>query len=338
VAAFLAGFFDRHAVRLVALWNGEDHVGRLIVRQARRRGIPVVFFENGYFPGTLQADAQGVNSSSSLTFKPFETLRRELDTRVATAEAGASAGHYGVPPLPLLWRCLDSAGRYLDPWYRRRFPEQRGADWWQRRRVAKERRRIAQDDITLPPRFAFIPLQVHDDTQVLLNGRHFDTVEAFFEHACRSVAEHLGPDVRIVVKEHPEDLGRFDYSALRRRFPEVIWLRKYDIDRLLDAASWVVLINSSVGLQAIRRFKPTIVYGDSFYSRDEIAFCLHDLQDTAAVYQRARAGLTEDMRANIRFFMDYLERVYFFPGSWRKVDVACAQRAARRIVEAAALA
>jgi len=58
-------FFER--IRLVAafLWNGSGLATTIAEQLARRRGIVVIFGENGYLPNTFQLDATGVNTFSS---------------------------------------------------------------------------------------------------------------------------------------------------------------------------------------------------------------------------------------------------------------------------------
>jgi capsular polysaccharide export protein len=78
----------------------------------------------------------------------------------------------------------------------------------------------------------------------------------------------------------------------------------------------VVVINSSVGLQAIARKLPTVVFGESFYTRDEIAFVVHDLAQAAEVVARAAQGLSGAMLADIDHFVAYLRNVHFIQGGW----------------------
>jgi len=332
VASYVHTLLAQNDIRVVVIWNGEDFVGRVLTMLARQRGIPTLFFENGYFPNTLQSDTQGINSSSSLVGKPFERLREECTGQAARLAPPATLVE--VTPLKQTDLLNSAVKRITDPRYYKRFPEQRGSSWRQKKQLERAKKKVPADNITLPEQFVFVPLQVHDDTQVLLNCRHFNTVEAFFECAYEAIKRNLGPEMKIVVKEHPEDLCRYSYGDFRKKFPDVIWLKKFDVDKLLDQASMVVLINSSVGLQAVRRNKPTVVFGDSFYSRDEVAFCVHDLDKVDEVFARAKRGIDASMGAHIQFFIQYLETVYFFKGSWKTVEAECVASAASRVLAA----
>jgi hypothetical protein len=79
----------------------------------------------------------------------------------------------------------------------------------------------------------------------------------------------------------------------------------------------VFVINSSVGLQAVRRKTPTVVLGESFYSKPEIAFVVNNLDQLDATVQRAKAGVDEIMSAHIDAFLDALDRILFVKGTWK---------------------
>jgi capsular polysaccharide export protein len=70
----------------------------------------------------------------------------------------------------------------------------------------------------------------------------------------------------LVVKEHPSDHGRVDYSALRREFPDAIFTKTLNTQDLIEKSSVVVTVNSTVGIEAMLRLKPVITLGDAFYA------------------------------------------------------------------------
>jgi capsule polysaccharide modification protein KpsS len=334
VAAVLDEALDARRIDAVLIWNGDDYIGKALGLLARRRGIPTVFAENGYFPNTLQFDRQGVNVNSSITGLAFDEIARALEMS-PMRQAGADSSPTGsADVVPLGWtdylRCF--VARKADPGYYRHFPEHRGASWFTGQWLKLRRRLIPMDKATLPDRFAFIPFQVHDDTQILLNSRLFDSMEAFFEFCHSAIRRNFGPDFPIVVKEHPEDLGRRSYARLRARYPDVLWLRKFSIDELLDKAACVFVVNSSVGLQALQRGRPTVVFGESFYTKDEIVFRVTDLASADGVIARARDGVSPQRRARIDTFIRFLNERYFVAGGWRKPTPAGIAGAGNRIL------
>jgi capsule polysaccharide export protein KpsC/LpsZ len=83
------------------------------------------------------------------------------------------------------------------------------------------------------------------------------------------VADSLPPGYDLVVKEHPMAIGRTPLQLLRRlaRRPNVRLVDpRASTHELLRAADGVVVIGSTVGLEALLYFKPVLTLGDPFYA------------------------------------------------------------------------
>lgn len=338
VASVLSDLLDSHDFNAAVIWNGEDFTGKALANLARRRGIKTVFCENGYFPNTLQVDLQGVNVHSSVTDLRFADILRALQ-KPGPERARVEEQDTRLSELrPLEWsdylRCF--AARKADLHYYRHFPEHRGSSWFISQWLKFKRSLVPGDRHSVPEKFILIPFQVHDDTQILLNSRHFRTMEDFFEFCYAAIKRNFGEEYRIVVKEHPEDLCRHSYARLRRKYPDVLWFRKCRIEPLLERAAYVFVVNSSVGLQALQRGKPTLVFGESFYSKEEIVFRVEDPVHIDEVIAQARRGMTSDRKDNIEKFIRFLNERYFVSGGWKNVSatgIACAGERIRALIE-----
>jgi len=331
IGAYMTHYIEAERPDCFVIWNGEDHVGRIICKLARTNGVKVLFLENGYFPQTLQLDTEGVNSSSSICNLSYKSLVESTSNRIEVTPIPCAAFE-DIPALKpaALLKC--ALKRKTSANYYAQYPEQRGSSWLSRQKLERARRRIPFDTVNLPEKFLFVPLQVHDDTQVLLNCKHFNTVEKFFDHVYAAARQALGPDYPIVVKEHPEDLGRYSYEALRRKYSDVIWLKKYSIDSLLERASLVALINSSVGLQALQRGRATVVYGESFYSKPEVSFYVSDLRESVAQISAAAAGVPDDMAKRIDRFIAHLSDHRFIAMGWKDLTPSGVSALAARML------
>ncbi|AYR24104.1 capsular biosynthesis protein [Herbaspirillum rubrisubalbicans] len=317
VARYVQRFLEEQQPALFVVWNGQDHIGQVIRVLCQRQNIPVVYLENGYFANTLQADLAGVNASATLADLDYDAVLALAQAQLSTTTAEIAAPTCEIRALTRTQLAAIALAHRTNLAYYTQYPEQRGSSRIKTWKIKRERAAIANDQLTLPEQFAFVPLQVHDDTQVLLNSRLVHSVEEFFETVHAAIRRNCGPDYPIIVKEHPEDLGRYDYSQLRQKYPDVIWLRKFDIELLLDRATMVFVINSSVGLQAVRRKKPTVVLGESFYSKPEIAFVVKDLAQLDSTVQQAAAGVDEMMSARIDRFLAALDLTLFVKGTWK---------------------
>ena len=125
------------------------------------------------------------------------------------------------------------------------------------RPVARTVTRVGEID--LPSRFLLFVAQVHDDTQIDFYSPHFRTVEAAIRYTAAELRAHnvaTGDDLRLVVKEHPQDYRRARYGELRRELVDARFLHNVNNDELIERSAAVVTVNSSMGLQAHRPGSP----------------------------------------------------------------------------------
>lgn len=241
-------------VDVAVFWNDVD-VEHLVARDA---GVQTVFLENGYLPETLQIDTEGVNRNASYADDTDEEILAA--TPLWRPERDVGTDVEAVEPLDLptrvraLVRTRGDRGNFR--WT--------VADELEKRVASLRRRFVDQDDVTLPEDYVFVPLQVHDDTQIRYNSPYVDDMHEFVSLVVTAVRE-VDESIPIVVKEHPADLGRVDYADLRERYSDVTWLRQFPIDPVVAGAEVVVTVNSSVGMQALTRYVPVVTVGDSFY-------------------------------------------------------------------------
>lgn len=250
-------YFDVTDADVVVFWNDID-VGCLV---ASDNNVETLYMENGYLPGTIQLDTEGVNRNASFADFSYEEV---LDaTALWIPESDIEIDVKSIDSLDL-WSKVKALARTRGD---------RGNFVWtvrhelEKQITAVRRRFVNGGDLTLPDEYVFVPLQVHDDTQVLYNSPYVDDMYEFVD-LVRDAVTSLNKDVPVVVKEHPADLGRIDYSDLRERYPDTVWLREYPIDKLIENARAVVTVNSSVGMQALDRYVPVVTIGGSFYDNN----------------------------------------------------------------------
>jgi len=155
-----------------------------------------------------------------------------------------------------------SAVREYAGWVRRfsRFPLRRRHDARLIRRLLASGRR-----------YFLLPLQLNSDAQI---RRHspFDGMPAVIETVLRSFATSAPGDAHLIVKNHPLDTGMIDYGRLIARltreldiFGRVHFVETGHLPTLLDHARGVVTVNSTSGLSALIRRRPTLALGDAIY-------------------------------------------------------------------------
>jgi capsular polysaccharide export protein len=221
--------FRKRSVDLLVVWGGFQLPVAAALAAARDAGVATLFCENGYLPKTIVVDRMGINAGNSLMGKPAEFYRGVLldDTR-----------RENLFDMPLVTRPLKSGS-------------------------------ATSENIVLPERFAFLPLQVHDDSQILLYSPHFPdmpSVVRFCAEGIEAYNRRNAAQLRLVVKEHPSDHGRIDYSDAFRAFPDVVFTKLMNTQQLIQKSAAVITVNSTVGIEAMLHLKPVIALGDAFYA------------------------------------------------------------------------
>lgn len=119
--------------------------------------------------------------------------------------------------------------------------------------------------------YYLLPMQIEADYQIRDNSP-YAALDDFVNAVLASFAEHAAPGTRLVIKLHPLDSGLENRAARCRRMART-WgltdrvdiLRGGDLATLLKGATGVVLVNSTVGLHALRLRVPVLACGSAIY-------------------------------------------------------------------------
>ena len=301
--AELSAFYDEQKVGAVLVWNGSNLKVSLAAWLAQRRGLPVIFAEHGYLPGTLQLDLKGVNYDSSLTPKalsgegrlpPDAELDAALDAEIASHRAGKPMRVASTPTPAYLHADARSALlRRIGLWLRARRP-------WAVRDIGCK---LPPD--RLPPRFVLLPLQVRKDSQLILHSPLLGNDMLRLLQRVRGAIAQIDPTLQLVVKFHPSEQLQVQrrYADLPRRFADVLFLREMPMHQLLPRATAVVTINSTVGFEAFLYGKPVVTLGDNFYTAPGLVERVERLEELPDALRRALSQPvdTEQRRAFLRF-------------------------------------
>lgn len=317
------------AVDAVALFGDSRPHHRQALEIAGAEGVPVFVFEEGYLrPDHVTVETGGVNGWSRLMREaaPFG------DTLPVVAEK---------PEIPVgntfPWMALHSTlysvaldfGRPLFPYYRHRRPcsPVEFVNWtqaaWRKIRHAGRDRRATQALLRDGHPYFLVPLQVHDDSQIIHHSP-FPSVDAFVVGVLESFASAAPPDCRLVIKQHPLDRGHVDYTALvvgtaaRLGCAErVLYIRDGHLPTLLPGARGTVTVNSTVGLSSLHHGTPVKTLGSAVYDRP-------GLTAQGSLDEFWRDPPTVDGRA-VEAFRHYLARTCQANGSfytaWRRTGI-----------------
>lgn len=341
-----AAHFDRLRPDLVVGWSGTRPRARAAMKLAESRGIATLYFEQGSFPNTTVADPKGVNWEGSM--RGFEVPRRydrarierwleefrarsgpahpaESDARKVRAEVVDAVLNFFTRRSPF------HPTLYFD--HDRRAPQaslfRHGALWL---RSKLRFRATAQEEMrALPERFVFLPLQVHDDMQVIVHSPRIRTMEELVDATIEALPEGWS----LVVKSHPLDEARRNYDVLSEMLEgeRFRFVHRANTLELIRRSGAVVTLNSTVGLEALAFFKPVVVLGDAVYAGRGFTVDVPDPEELPAKLPEAlRFRPDED---EVKRFLDYLVFEYSKPGEFRNPSPADLETMAEYVVSQA---
>ena len=239
--------------------------------------VQVHVIEHGYLrPGWLTVEQGGIGPNSPLPRNRAEILvQADGLNDLAAPEFSASFFEYAALDIGYHLANLAAAWwRY--PHYRRHaldHPIREWAGWIGRfARAGSTRRRDAQaqENLAETP-FFLVPLQLETDFQIRLHGPDGGQVP-FVMRLIKSFAQDAAPTDHLLFKMHPLDNGWTPWAETIRDAAQKAgiagrchFIETGDLDALLGRTRGVLVVNSTVGLQAIAKGVPVRMSGDAIY-------------------------------------------------------------------------
>jgi capsular polysaccharide export protein len=288
--AGLPAFLDETCARLgitdQVLFGDRRPVHRPAVEGAERRGVRTHVFEEGYFrPYWVTLERDGVNGHSLLPRDP--DWFREVGGRLPDCGDGtAFASPFRIRAAhDVAYHLACAANPLLFPGYRPHAPVNAAVEYaGYVRRAARLLLRGRADDVRLAELLAggepyfLLPLQLNSDAQIRDHSR-FDGMAGVMEFVMESFARHAPVSARLLIKNHPLDMGLADYPAtvagLARRYGldgRVTYFETGDLVAMLRHARGTVTVNSTVGALALGLGCPTIALSDPVYNLPGLTF------------------------------------------------------------------
>jgi len=283
---FIESVLHEHQVSDVVLFGDCRPLHRTAISAARRLGIATHIFEEGYIrPNWITIESNGTNGYSDIPRDP-DSIR-------------ALAGR--LPPAPVAlpvagsffkrasWDVIANiVGALLWPmfphyrWHGTEHPLLEYAGWIRRFARAPVTRwrtgRTLADVVEAGRPYYLMPLQLHSDYQIRVHSPYVDAVEPV-ELVIRSFAMHARTDSRLLFKLHPLDNSLFNYpgkiaklAALAGVADRVHVIDDGDLTTLLQRCLGVVLVNSSIGTQALAHGCVVKVLGTATYDMPGLTF------------------------------------------------------------------
>mgnify|MGYP000190876363 CR=1 FL=1 len=283
---FLDEKYRRFNITDQILFGDRRPVHRPAVDHAEVYGIRTHVFEEGYFrPYWVTLEREGVNGHSLLPRDP--DWFREVGASLPDYKNGQSfsapfslraaydvAYHVAGALNPLFFSRYKTHAPVAAPieyiGYMNRLP---------RLRFHNKKNNLVIDDLVHKAVSFFVfPLQLGSDAQIRDHSRFNDMLEVI-EFVMQSFALHAPADARLVIKNHPLDMGLVNYAQLISDFSQrfalsgrVHYMEAGDLNALLQHARGTVTVNSTVGSLALKFNCPTISLSDPIYNLPGLTF------------------------------------------------------------------
>ena len=168
----------------------------------------------------------------------------------------------------------------------------------------------------LSKKYFFVPLQTHNDFQVLQHS-NYRSIEKFIIEVLESFAHHAPKETYCIFKHHPVDRGRKNYktfimeqASLLNIAERIIVIHDTHLPDCLKHAIGTVTINSTVGLSAVGHHIPTLVLGNAIYDIEGLTnkgvslkkFWHQHKKPDAELYMKFKQHLLETTQLNGSFY------------------------------------
>ncbi len=320
---FYDAIYRQHGITDQVLFGDRRPVHRPAVEHASALEIRTHVFEEGYFrPHWVTLEREGVNGHSLLPRDPdwFWAVGADLggnenvvpfSSRFSIRAAHDVAYHLAGAANPVLFPHYRTHAGVTAPveylGYIRRFALLRG--WKQR-----DSRLIAGLVAGKLPYYV-LPLQLNSDAQIRDHSRFANMAEVI-EFVIESFARKAPAGSRLVIKNHPLDMGLTGYGSVIARLERqydvlgrVDYLESGDLELLVRHARGVVTVNSTVGGVSLGLDCPTTTLSDPIYNLPGLSFqgglddfWLHGEAPNRELFRRFRNTVIHATQVNGGFY------------------------------------
>ncbi|MBO9356750.1 capsule biosynthesis protein CapA [Bordetella petrii] len=284
--SFYESYFTDHRITDIVLFGDSRHIHQSAIGVAKKCGLHVHVFEEGYFrPYWLTLERNGVNANSDLPRDPdwYRQIGKQVP-RYGNGQAFKSsflvrAWH------DVVYNAHGLRNRWQYPAYRSHAPhsvwDEYGGYIKRAFKLRGRGRRDAHEISELVRRdrsFYLLPLQLNSDSQIRQHSG-FSHMSDLIDSVLPSFAAHAPSDAVLVVKNHPLDPGIDDHEELVFNLAcrlgiqdRILFLESGHLPTLLSSARGVVVVNSTVGGSALVHARPTIALGQAIYGLPGLTF------------------------------------------------------------------
>jgi len=284
--AYISDFLDRnHITDLLLLGEQREH-NKLAIAAAKQRNIQVVVTDFGYLrPDWIILEQDGMSAHSRFPRNPEAIFALAADCPKAHLERVYEDSFWGMALSEMAYHLSSYFLWFLFPHYRGFKVENPvlaylGTGW----RLMFSGTRNQQVENTLAElkrngaAYFLFPLQMENDYQIRAYS-HYPDMDTPIAEVIRSFAAHADPRAHLLVKVHPWDPGLKNWGKIVNRLASgqgvssrVHYLDGGNLNAMIRKSRGMVTINSTSGLQALRKACPVITLGQAVYDVPGLSF------------------------------------------------------------------
>ena len=262
--SFLRTFLINKKVEMILMHNDLRWQHSLAIKVCKELNVKYLITESGLFrPDTITIDFQGVNAYNSLPrdkeyYKDYDINKKELRSYKISKWINTK-----VNIKFSLFILLNKMGDILNinsKLKNKNYSLLKYIKLFIRQQISKRNNK----NIMSPSKYIFVPLQVNTDSQILVHS-DYKNMQEFISRVERDFY-NLESDIKLIFKIHPMEKGIVEYKFDNRSITT-----DRDTNELIENSECVVTINSTVGLEAIKRYKKVLVLGNAFFKIDGIS-------------------------------------------------------------------
>lgn len=278
---FIESFLTSNQIDMVFLFGDCRFYQSLTIQAAKAHNICVYVFEEGYIrPHYITMELFGVNDHSLINRDP--DFYRSLPETEVEQPLHAQQNKFKMNYSASLYYLWSNIFYFRYPYYKhhRDFLAVEEFYFGVRGAIRKsiypyyENKYLPLIEGELSKKYFFIPLQTHNDFQILRHSQ-YGSLEKFIIEVLESFAANADKETWLLFKHHPVDRGRKNY----RRFikeqagefnvaDRVIVVHDLFLPTCIENAIGTITINSTVGLTSVSYGIPTITLGKSIYDME----------------------------------------------------------------------
>ena len=282
--AFLETIWQQEGITDQILFGDRRPIHRAAVDNAKQFGIRTHVFEEGYFrPFWVTIERDGVNGHSLLPRDPdwFRIAATYINGQALEKPQRFHSPFHKRAGYDVVYHVAGMLNPLFNRRYRNHAPITAPIEYlgyisrFMRLPLWRKRDALLIDCLCEQAKqhpLYLLPLQLNTDAQIIDHSR-FENMQQVLEDVLESFARNTPANTRLLIKNHPLDMGLVNYPKIIEQFVQrfglegrVEYIETGNLAQILKSAAGTVTVNSTVGMVALETGCPTICLSDPIYN------------------------------------------------------------------------